>query len=197
MEQVVKDKNVGSLPLLPYSSMMANCFLWMVYGILKKESKIWATNGIGVIFGMFYFLRFIKYAPSKSPTFPGSIGQHISACIAVLAASAGVTALFPVDEAASIIGNMAVLFCVAMFGSPLASLKTVLKTKSAKSIPLPFTLATVVNCVLWSVAGIFQMHDIKVYFPNVLGLTFGMAQVALKLMYGDSRPRLEREEPLV
>ena len=106
-------------------------------------------------------------------------------------------ALFPVDEAASIIGNMAVLFCVAMFGSPLASLKTVLKTKSAKSIPLPFTLATVVNCVLWSVAGIFQMHDIKVYFPNVLGLTFGMAQVALKLMYGDSRPRLEREEPLV
>jgi solute carrier family 50 protein (sugar transporter) len=197
IDQVVKDKNVGSLPLLPYSSMMANCFLWMVYGLLKQESKIWATNGIGAVFGLFYFLRFIKYAPPKSPTFPGSIGNHIAACVAVLAASAGVTALLPVNEAASIIGNLAVLFCIAMFASPLASLKTVLRTKSAKSIPLPFTLATVVNCILWSVAGIFQMKDIKVYLPNILGLTFGLAQVSLKLMYGDSRPRLEREEPLV
>lgn len=177
--------------------MMANCFLWMVYGILKQESKIWATNGIGVVFGLFYFLRFIKFAPPKSPTYPGSIGQHISACVAILAASAGVILLCPVNEAASIIGNLAVILCIAMFGSPLASLKTVLKTKSAKSIPLPFTIATVINCVLWSVAGIFQMKDIKVYFPNVLGLTFGMAQVALKLFYGDDRPHLERDEPLV
>lgn len=177
--------------------MMANCFLWTVYGVLKQESKIWATNGIGVAFGLFYFLRFIKFAPPKSPSFPGSISQHISGCLAVLAASAGVTILFQADEAAGIIGNLAVLFCIAMFGSPLASLTTVLKTKSAQSIPLPFTLATVVNCILWTVAGIFQMKDMKVYFPNILGLAFGLAQVALKLVFGDGRSRLEREQPLV
>lgn len=177
--------------------MIANCFLWMVYGILKQESKIWATNGIGVAFGLFYFLRFIKFAPPKSPSFPGSIGQHISACIAVLVASAGVTALFSASDAATIIGNLAVLFCIAMFASPLSSLKTVLATKSAKSIPLPFTIATVLNCVLWSVAGIFQMKDMKVYFPNLLGLSFGIAQVVLKLIYGDKPTRIEREEPLL
>ena len=83
------------------------------------------------------------------------------------------------------IGNLAVLFCVAMFASPLAALKTVLQTKSAKSIPLPFTLATVLNCFLWSVVGLFDMHDVNVYFPNLLGLGFGMAQVFLRLLYGD------------
>ena len=194
---MTKEKNVGSMPLLPYSSMIANCFLWMLYGLLKQEPKLWLSNGIGVALGILYFLRFTQYAPRKSPAFPGSVGQHIAAIASVLAASVGVTALFPVNEAASIIGNLAVFFCVAMFGSPLASLKTVVQTKSAKSIPLPFTIGTVVNCVLWSVAGVFKMNDSKIYFPNFLGLSFGMVQVALKLIYGDGLTGLEREAPLV
>lgn len=179
--------------------MVANCFLWTFYGILKKEPKIWATNGIGIVFGLFYFLRFIKFAPPKSPSFPGSIGQHISACLAVLVASASITALFSVTEAANILGNLAVLFCIAMFGSPLSSLKTVIQTKSAASIPLPFTIATCLNCLFWSVAGIFQMKDVKVYLPNVLGLSFGVTQVILKLIFGagNTRSRLERQEPLL
>ena len=72
-----------------------------------------------------------------------------------------------------------------MFASPLSALKTVLKTKSAKSIPLPFTLATVLNCFLWSVAGLKDFHDFNVYFPNLVGLGLGLTQVALKLVYGD------------
>ena len=177
--------------------MMANCFLWMVYGILKDQASIWTTNGIGVAFGLFYFLRFIEFAPPKSPSYPGTIGQHIGACLAVLAASAGISSLFSAAEAAKIIGNLAVFFCIAMFASPLASLKTVLDTKSAKSIPLPFTLATIFNCCMWSVVGIFQMHDATVYFPNVLGLTFGMAQVALKFIYGEGSGRFENQEPIL
>ena len=177
--------------------MIANCYLWTVYGILKQESKIWATNGIGIAFGLYYFLRFVQFAPPKSPSFPGSVSQHISACLGVLVASVGIVALFPVQQATAIIGNLAVLFCVAMFGSPLASLTTVLKTKSAASIPLPFTLATVINCVLWLVAGLFQMNDVKIYFPNLLGLTFGLAQVALKLIFGNGTSAMELEEPLM
>lgn len=79
---------------------------------------------------------------------------------------------------------MGVVLCVAMFGSPLASLKTVLLTKSAESIPLPFTLASVLNCLLWSVVGVLDMKDANIYIPNLLGLSFGFIQVGLKLMYG-------------
>lgn len=163
-----------------------------MYGLLKKESTIWVTNGIGLVFGCFYFLRFITFAPPRSPSFPGSIGQHISACLGVFATAAGVTALVPTGDAANILGNLAVVFCIAMFGSPLSSLKTVIQTKSASSIPLPFTIATCLNCVFWSVVGIFQMKDAKVYVPNVLGLSFGIAQVALKLIFGDGRSTLEQ-----
>jgi len=177
--------------------MIANCLLWGTYGALKKEPKIWVTNGIGLVFGLFYFLRFIKFAPPRSPSFPGSIGQHMSACVAVLATAVLTTTLLPAGDAANILGNLAVLFCIAMFGSPLSSLKTVIQTKSANSIPLPFTIATCLNCVFWSVVGIFQMKDMKVYIPNVLGLSFGLAQVALKLIFGKGRSQPASKEAVM
>jgi hypothetical protein len=37
------------------------------------------------------------------------------------------------------------------------------------------------------VAGIFEMKDFNVYFPNILGLLSSIAQFALKLMYGDGK----------
>ena len=55
IKQISKDQSVGSLPLLPYSSMVANCFLWLVYGLLKHESKVWSTNLIGLIMALIYF----------------------------------------------------------------------------------------------------------------------------------------------
>jgi solute carrier family 50 protein (sugar transporter) len=192
INQVSKEKSVGSLPLLPYSSMIANCFLWLMYGVLKQETKIWGTNLIGLTCGLFYFLKFSKYAPPKAPTLPGSIRQHVNVNLAVMAATFSFMYLLPLRDPTSIIGNLAVLFCIAMFGSPLASLKTVLQTKSAKSIPLPFTLATVVNCFFWSVTGLLDMKDANIYIPNLLGLTFGLAQVALKFLFSDGISRKQR-----
>ena len=175
---------MGSLPLLPYSSMFANCFLWLTYGVLKGEIKIWGTNGVGLLFAVYYILRFVRYAPAKSATLPGSIRQHVNFNLAVVVGTTLIL-FFPLSDPTDFIGNLGVLFCVAMFGSPLAALKTVIQTKSAKSIPLPFTLATVLNCFLWSVFGLLEMKDVNIYLPNLLGLACGMGQVALKLLYGD------------
>jgi solute carrier family 50 protein (sugar transporter) len=85
--------------------------------------------------------------------------------------------------AAGLIGNMAVLFCMLMFASPLSALQTVLRTRSAISIPLPFTLATILNCFLWSVAGLGEFKDFNIYFPNLLGLAFGLIQIGLKILF--------------
>jgi uncharacterized protein with PQ loop repeat len=109
-------------------------------------------------------LRFAKFAPIKAETLPGSIRQHVNAILSVFFATIGLIYMSPFKDPAAIIGQAAVVFCIALFGSPLAALKTVLKTKSAKSIPLPFTLATIANCFLWSITGLFEMHDKNIYF---------------------------------
>ena len=139
-------------------------------------------------------MRFSKYAPPKSSTLPGSIRQHLQVVFGVVGITVGWIYLCYMtvqrknkwsSYAAETIGNVAVMFCLLMFASPLSALRSVIATRSAASIPLPFTLATILNCFLWSVAGLGEFNDFNIYFPNLLGLGFGLIQVALKIVFGD------------
>ena len=127
----------------------------------------------------------MKHAPKESSTLPGPVVLHIRAALTAFATALSVATVFPRDKAAQLIGNAAVLFCMFLFASPLWAIKTVIADRSAESIPLPFTLATVTNCFLWSVVGLKQMKDFVIYVPNLVGLCFGLVQVLLKLMYGN------------
>ena len=71
-----------------------------------------------------------------------------------------------------------------LFASPLAAVKNVIATKSAASIPLPFTIASTVNCSLWSIVGLLLLNDFNLYFPSVMGLLCALAQLFLKGVYG-------------
>ncbi|KAL7574592.1 hypothetical protein ACA910_002950 [Epithemia clementina (nom. ined.)] len=186
IHKIVQDKTVGHLPLLPYSAMICSTILWSTYGILKGEARIWSANLFGLLLGLYYFVRFIKFSPKASATLPGTVSQHLQFLLAI-ALTTGLVATMSstVDLATSIIGMGGVVFAFSMFASPLSVLKLVLEKKSAKSIPLPFTLASFVNCFLWSVFGLFKMHDVNIYLPNLLGLACTVAQIGLKLKFGD------------
>jgi solute carrier family 50 (sugar transporter) len=190
--QISKDRTVGSLPLLPYTSMIASAFLWMTYGWLNEEPSIYVTNTVGMLLGMVYTYRFTRYAPSNSSTLPGSIQQHLLVLAGIMGTTLLLCFVLPITTSALWIGRAAVIFCLAMFASPLAALKTVLETQSAATIPLPFTLASCLNCWAWVVVGVWDMHDVNVYGTNGLALLFGLVQVALKIVYrqggkGDKR----------
>ena len=185
IQQIRRDKGVGTLPLLPYTFLTASAFIWSVYGLLKKEAKVWSANAVGLVLGVYYMTSFISFCPKASPTLPGSVKQHLQGLGALIVATL-LVAFSPLKSSANVVGLAAVMLTIGMFASPLSALKVVLQTKSAKSIPLPFTLASMVNCFLWSVTGIFQMKDPNIIVPNVLGLAFSLAQAGLKLLYGNA-----------
>ena len=156
---------------------------------------------------MYYIHIFIQFSPKAAPTLPGSIKQHFQACLAV-AGTTLVLAALPIFLPATVlnllgggkpfnpatpIGMAGVIFCLAMFASPLAALQTVLQTKSARSIPLPFTIASTANCVLWTISGFWDMQDPNVYLTNGTALLFGLVQIALKLHYGNGPEKMHIE----
>jgi solute carrier family 50 (sugar transporter) len=193
MATIKRDRSVGNLPLLPYSSMIASTYLWCVYGLLKNEPNIWGTNCIGLALGLYYFVTFQKFTPKSSTNLPGTVHQHMQFVLLIISVATLLpllrSVLFNIIDTTEAVGKAGVFLCIAMFASPLSALKTVLETKSAKSIPLPFTISSIINCWLWSVFGWFQMNDPNVYFPNLLGLIFGLMQLALKVYYSDSKLR--------
>lgn len=193
IEKIKKERTVGNLPLLPYSSMIASTYLWCVYGVLKGEPNIWGTNVVGLLLGIYYFISFQKFSPKSSSTLPGSIKQHMQYIVVIITVATIIPLLrylvsYFVDTT-EVVGKAGVVLCVAMFASPLSALKSVVQTKSSRSIPLPFTIASVINCILWSVYGWFQINDSNVYIPNLLGLAFGLIQLGLKVCYAESKWR--------
>jgi solute carrier family 50 (sugar transporter) len=185
IHQIRRDRNVGSFPLLPYSTMIVNATLWFVYGLLKQNPNIWFGNGICLILGIIYFVLFIQTSPPSSPTLPGTVQQHIQGVLGICAITIFIS-IFPIlDDPAQLIGSVGCFIVVVLFASPLVVLRQVLVTKDAKSIPLPFTIACTINCFLWSVYGVWGVDDVYIYFPNVLGLALSVAQLLLKIYYSN------------
>lgn len=111
--------------------------------------------------------------------------MHIQGFLTTALTIGALSVMLPNHTAAPIIGNMGVAFCILMFASPLVAMKTVIQQKSAASIPLPMTLASIACCFSWAVTGLKKFHDPVVYVPNLIGLLFGLMQLTLKLVYGN------------
>jgi hypothetical protein len=74
--------------------MVASCFVWILYGLLKGEPTIWATNIVEFTLSLYYFVEFTNYAPKQSPTFPGSVWHHIKLCGGIWVCSLWIASLF-------------------------------------------------------------------------------------------------------
>ena len=201
--RIQRERGVGNLPLLPYTIMIINSLLWFSYGVLLREIRIWGSNGIGLVLGVYYFTAYLPFVPPSpssseqfpsitthnkggSSTLPGTLQQHFQA-IALALLFVVFTMLTAGQSAAYVIGRVGVVVCVSLFASPLAAIRVVLETRSSRSIPLPFTVAMTINCFLWTVFGLWQADDANIYVPNGLGLGFQLAQVGLKLYFEEDR----------
>jgi solute carrier family 50 (sugar transporter) len=192
IKDVMNAGTIGGLPMLPYSFMASNAFVWCTYGILKNQPPLWSCNAIGFVFAMYYCFQFALHVPARTkyrlnastPTLPGTIKHHFIGISFVFAITTLIAGLRPFGTySADVIGNIAVLFCILMFASPLSVIQLVIRTKSAGIIPLPFTVVSCLNCFCWAVYGFFALNDINVWLPNSLGLTFGVIQVILKIVF--------------
>jgi solute carrier family 50 protein (sugar transporter) len=191
-----RDKRIAlGVPLLPYTTMIMSNLLWVSYGCLKWIPTILQANGTGLVLGTIYFIEFLRLTPAKTTLLPGTVLQHIQALLLtvtfILVVLLWWPRLYPDANPADILGSVGVLFSITMFASPLVSLRTVMKTQSARTISLPFTLASIINNALWGIVGYWDMDDPHIYIQGAMGLTFGMIQLVVKMWYGDE-PRSAR-----
>jgi len=181
---IVSEKSTGKMPLLPFSAMCANGAMWITYGVLLDNPAIWAPNLPALAMGGLYTAVFLRYCPADANWLPLTRSWHLAGIAAAVGLSVGLAAVLPSDQAANIIGTVAVGVCIVMFTGPLAAMKTVLQDRSTKTLSLPMTIATVVNCSLWTYYGAAMINDSFIWFPNALGLASGLAQVALFARFG-------------
>ncbi|GMH53064.1 hypothetical protein TrRE_jg9048 [Triparma retinervis] len=193
---------IASLPLLPYSSMAVNGSLWLMYGLLLQAKPLIFPNAVGACLAISYiFLFALKSSPREGgrhfdmsrkmaappPSLwtridlPSTFRTHLTVGTSILIL--GFTCLK--GGLRNQLAALATLVCGVMFISPLAKIGSIVKNKSCPpgAIPLPFTVATAVNCFLWSVYGIKGVKDIAVTAPNVFGLFCAFTQAIVVFLY--------------
>ena len=82
---------------------------------------------------------------------------------------------------------MSVLYCAA----PLASVVTVVRSRSTESLPFYLILATIAMTGSWTLYG-FIIEDMFVILPNLLGCLIASGQLLLFVIYKSSNIKPEK-----
>lgn len=92
-----------------------------------------------------------------------------------------------------VLGYMGLAASFVFYSSPLATIRTVLRTKSAATIPIHMVSMATVSTTLWSVYSILQ-SDVFVFIPNAVCFCLSLSQVLLYMKYNPNRISSDAEE---
>ena len=151
---------------------------------MTTQITVWLTNLIGLLFGTYYFFLFCYYCPSEVKSLPGNKFQHKLITTTIIISTLFITFTSLRETSIQLIGTIGTIFYLILLGSPLSKVRDVIRTKSAKCIPLPFTLASTSSSFLWSVFGIFEAKDIYIYAPSLVAFFLGLVQIGLIVKWG-------------
>lgn len=170
---ILADKSVGVLSPLPFVSLFTNCIIWSYYGLLKGDPTVLVPNAIGVMSGLTCVAAYQRHSKT-SPT-----GLYAVASAIVLLAT-----MLATQGNCNLIGSIGCGLAVVVMGSPLATLSTVIKSKSTAAMPFTTSFMGFCNSLSWSAYGLLVAKDVMIYGPNIVGLFLSSLQMLLFAMFG-------------
>jgi uncharacterized protein with PQ loop repeat len=175
---ILKEKSVQKRSALTFVSLQVCGFYWTLYGMFIRDQTILVPSAAALLSGSYCMSAYYKHAIYK-PT-----NLYFAAGVAIVFAFV-LSALGNV----SLVGMAACVLSVAVSGSPLAVVKTVILEKSTQSLPFFTSLITWFNTLSWVGYGCFVSHDIMVILPNTVGFALASLQMLLFCVYGIDRPK--------
>ncbi|KAA3481065.1 bidirectional sugar transporter SWEET17-like [Gossypium australe] len=185
--RIAKNGSTEDFESLPYVCTLLSSSLWTYYGITKPGAYLVATvNGFGILAEAVYVVLFLIYAPRKMRVKTGilvgilNVGFLAAAILATHLALEG-------DTRIDAIGFMCAGLNIIMYGSPLAAMKTVVKSKSVEYMPFFLSFFLFLNGGIWAFYALLE-HDIFLGVPNGIGFLLGTVQLILYAIYRKARP---------
>eukprot|EP00732_Lithocolla_globosa_P006761 Lithocolla_globosa_v1_NODE_8070_length_865_cov_10.529630.p1 type:complete len:218 gc:universal NODE_8070_length_865_cov_10.529630:826-173(-) len=187
--EIHQRKSVGSVPFFPFLATFVNCFLWVVYGCLINETAVIVPNVVGMCLGVTYVVVYISYSTNVQ----GYQSNGIQAgCIILFVLYIGLLDPFFDEEThVKLVGWVACCGSVAMFGSPLVTVKEVMRTRSTKEMNFTMCLMNLVVSATWTCFG-WMKNDNFILLPNFLGFVLSTLQVGLFGIYPSSSMELPK-----
>ncbi|XP_046864989.1 sugar transporter SWEET1-like [Xenia sp. Carnegie-2017] len=179
--KIIRSNSTDNVSHLPFLITAFSSFMWVMYGLSKKDSTIVLVNTIGMILQCTYLICHFIYSKSE-PVFRHTVYIMLLTCSLL---SYFKFYLPNEEESVNLMGLTCVVITVIMFGSPLLSFAKILRTRSSESLSFPLSMMTVLNSGLWLLYG-HLINDVYIVVPNVLGLILGLLQIVLFCLFPSS-----------
>ncbi|GJN07895.1 hypothetical protein PR202_ga25766 [Eleusine coracana subsp. coracana] len=179
--RVYKKKSTESFQSVPYVVALLSAMLWLYYALLTRDVLLLSINAIACVVQSVYLTIYIVYAPKEAMAFTLKL-----LCTLNVALYGGMVAFLQFyvkgHHRVSIAGGIGAAFAFAVFVAPLAIIRQVIRTKSVEFMPIGLSFFLTISAVVWFLYGLL-MKDFFIAMPNILGLLFGLAQMALYFVY--------------
>lgn len=157
----------------------------MLYGLLTNNIfPLFSTYATGECLAILYIAVYCSFTDKRA---------HTLKAIGLVAGFVGLLSVYAVlgwqgvlgqsaYDAGQVIGFIGIGVVVVLYASPFETLKLVLRTKNASSMPILMCIAGTISNGLWTIYG-FLVGDMLVAAPNVVCVAFGIVQVVLYALY--------------
>ncbi|KAG6617097.1 MtN3-like protein [Phytophthora cinnamomi] len=185
MYTIHRRKSIGEMPALPLICMLPNTHLCIF--------PVGVTQGFGQLAATAFNIVYFRWSPTEKrrelrKAYGWAFTLHFAITVYFALVVTGVTGQTHA-EASTSLGYFGLVFSVCVFASPLGTLKRVIATKSAVSIPVNMSLMIFVSSVLWVATGLLD-SDYFIAGLNAAGVLLGAIQMVLYYIY---RPGREEE----
>ncbi|KAG1691917.1 hypothetical protein DVH05_026077 [Phytophthora capsici] len=165
----------------------------MLYGYLEGSIfPVGVTQGFGQLASIVFNLVYIRWSPKHKRKellkgYAWALSLHCVVTLYFVLVVTGITGQSFADASTSL-GYFGLVFSIGVFASPLGTLKRVIQTKSAVSIPVNMSLMIFVSSVLWVATGLLD-SDYFIAGLNAAGVLLGVVQIVLYYHYRPSRDK--------
>jgi len=170
--EAVSKMNAANLPVQVFQSQAICNILGASYGIQIYNPAVLVTNLFGLGCQTVYLAsdHYVRLSNTQWAWFVACGVCTFNAGLYFFAQVASIT----------ILGHMITLFNVILFAAPLAKLGTILRTRSAASLPAAMIYISVVNNGSWTLFALL-LDDMVLLLPSVLGYMLSAFQVLVIL----------------
>ncbi|XP_028549267.1 bidirectional sugar transporter SWEET13-like [Dendrobium catenatum] len=180
--RILQKKSTEEFKSEPYIIALFSAMLWLFYAFIKtNELLLIIINSIGCVIEISYITIFLIFAARKARIYAAKL--ILILIVGVFSIIVLITLLlFRGSSRLQVLGWICVAFAVSVFVAPLSIMKRVIQTKSVEFMPFNLSLFLTLSGISWLFYGLLS-KDIYVMLPNILGVSFGFAQLLLYVIY--------------
>ncbi|KAG1702223.1 hypothetical protein DVH05_010013 [Phytophthora capsici] len=192
-QRVYNAQTTGEVQILPVVMLFTNCVVLVWYGYLSENIfPLFVTAIMGLVTCGGFIAVFYRYTDDKRSVHricASAFAVIILVCLYGVLGVEGVTRQSK-SSLATAMGAISIGTSIGLYGSPLATIRRVLRTKSTASMPFTLCLANFFNSVCWVVYAVIIV-DVWVLLPNAFGCVLTAIQLVLYVVYPTSKVQID------